>query len=85
MGSSRLFELAQLLDVPVKHFFKGIAPGTMSGKRKSGRPRAHDFAPDIATVNRETLKLVQAYYKIGNEEVRTNIRLVAKALAAKSY
>jgi transcriptional regulator with XRE-family HTH domain len=83
ISSSRLFEFAKILDVPVPHFFKGMAPGLATGWRKVGRPkRSGSDEPDI-NLKRETLELVRAYYKIGNNGVRQKIRVMVQALASK--
>ena len=81
ISSSRLFEFAKILGVPVPHFFKEMAPGLATGRRKVGRPKRN--ASDEADINikRETLQLVRAYYKIRNNHVRQKIRVVVQALA----
>jgi transcriptional regulator with XRE-family HTH domain len=83
ISSSRLFEFAKILDVPVSHFFKEMAPGLATGRRKMGRPKRN--ARDEADINskRETLQLVRAYYKIRNDGVRQKIRVMVQALASR--
>ena len=83
ISSSRLFEFAKILGVPVPHFFKEMAPGLATGRRKMGRPKRN--ASDEADINikRETLQLVRAYYKIRNNHVRQKIRVMVQALASK--
>ena len=85
ISSSRLFEFAKVLDVPVEHFFDGMAPSTSGAKRKPGRPKAADKAgePDLNT-KRETLELVRAYYKIPHASVRKRIFELTKSLAKSS-
>jgi transcriptional regulator with XRE-family HTH domain len=78
MGSSRLFEFAKVLDVPVSFFFEEMDAETAANKRKPGRPKKGE--PDVNT-KRETLELVRAYYKIGNEDVRKQIRGMVQELA----
>ena len=73
ISSSRLFEFAKILDVPVSHFFEGMAPGAATGGRRKA----------AYTVSRETIELVRAYYKIRNERVRQNILVMVQALARK--
>ncbi len=82
IGSSRLYDLARVLDVPVNFFFdempKEIA--SKSGARSSGRAEgAEAFDPDIVS-KRETLELVRAYYKIENPQVRKRLFEMVKAL-----
>jgi transcriptional regulator with XRE-family HTH domain len=83
ISSSRLFEFAKILDVPVSHFFEEMAPRLATGRRNVGRPKRN--ASDEADINikRETLQLVRAYYKIGNDGVRQKIRVMVQALASK--
>jgi transcriptional regulator with XRE-family HTH domain len=83
ISSSRLFEFAKILNVPLSHFFEKIAPGVATGRRKVGRPKRN--ASDEADINikRETLQLVRAYYKIRNDGVRQKIRVMVQALASK--
>ena len=82
ISSSRLFEFAKVLDVPVEHFFDGMAPSTSGAKRKPGRPKAADKTaePDLNT-KRETLELVRAYYKIRSKDLRSKTRELIEALA----
>ena len=82
IGSSRLYDLARVLDVPVNFFFdempKEIASKT--GAASSGPPEgAEAFDPDIVS-KRETLELVRAYYKIENPQVRKRLFEMVKAL-----
>ena len=82
IGSSRLYDLARVLDVPVNFFFdqmpKEIA--SKSGAASSGPPEgAEMFDPDIVS-RRETLELVRSYYKIENPQVRKRLFEMVKAL-----
>jgi len=38
ISSSRLFEFAMVLDVPVSHLFDGVTPEAAKGKRDARRP-----------------------------------------------
>ena len=82
MGSSRLFEFAKVLNVPVSHFFEEMTSAVSLGKRKAGRSKT--TAGDETDINtkRETLELVRAYYKIRNAGVRQQIRGMVQALAS---
>ncbi len=82
IGSSRLYDLARVLEVPVNFFFdempEAIASG--SGATSRGAPDgAEMFDPDIVS-KRETLELVRAYYKIENPQVRKRLFEMVKAL-----
>jgi transcriptional regulator with XRE-family HTH domain len=89
IGSSRLFELGQILDVPVSFFFDDLPEG--DGAAPLGSPalglaeeRAgfeHDDGDRLPLEKRETLELVRAYYRIGDPAVRKRLFELAKALA----
>ena len=86
IGSSRLYELSRVLDVPVSFFFDDM-PDEIKGKpRRRGtglRDRGQaEFETD--TLNRrETLELVRAYYRITEPQVRKRLFELAKALGGK--
>ncbi len=67
ISASRLYELAQLFDVPVSYFYEGMEQGK--------------GAPDVTLTKRETLELVKAYYSISDPAVRGCIRRLAQAAA----
>ncbi len=84
VGSSRLWELSKVLDVPVSFFFDdmtpevaGTTPPARPGLAESGSPV---YEPDTLA-KRETLELVRAYYRIRNPKVRKRVFELAKALA----
>ena len=84
IGSSRLFELSKVLDVPVSFFFDDMPP-EVSGERR-GRPvgmsKAQDAAYEADTLaKRETLELVRAYYRIKNDKARKRLFELVKAAA----
>ncbi len=92
MGSSRLFEFAKVLDVPVSYFFEAMPSNVLAGRPMSGRSRkgfgepASPFEKEKdPLVKRETLELVRAYYKIRESRVRTRIFLMVKAIASESH
>ena len=82
IGSSRLFDLARVLDVPINFFFDEMPKevASKSGAVSSGPTEgAEAFDPDIVS-KRETLELVRAYYKIENPQVRKRLFEMVKAL-----
>lgn len=82
ISSSRLFEFAKVLDVPVTHFFEGMGVAPAGTKRKPGRSRAADKAGDgDLNTKRETLELVRAYYKIRSKRLRAKTLDLIEALA----
>ncbi len=83
IGSSRLYRLSQILDVPVSFFFddmpaldEGAAPGLGEGP-------AEPFEKD-PMVKRETLELVRAYYRITDPTARKRLYELTKAMANMS-
>ncbi len=84
MGSSRLFDLCRVLDVPVEFFFEELPAevATSSPAQRRGRAKAPpSYEPDPMT-KRETLELVRAYYKISNPQVRKRLFEMVKAIGA---
>ena len=82
IGSSRLYDLARVLEVPVNFFFDEMpeAIASKSGAASGGAPGgAEVFDPDIVS-KRETLELVRAYYKIESPQVRKRLFEMVKAL-----
>lgn len=84
IGSSRLYHLSQILDVPVAYFFDELhpdlsesgAPGAASAEAaKRGNAEADQLS------HRETLELVRAYYRIENPQARKRIFELVKTLA----
>jgi transcriptional regulator with XRE-family HTH domain len=86
VGSSRMFELARVLDVPVSYFFEEMG----SDVAARGRQHAFGIAAEAPTssggadpmTKRETLELVRAYYKITDAKIRKRLFEMTKALAA---
>ncbi len=80
IGSSRLYQFSQVLDVPVSFFFDDMpeAAGARPGGLSEDAPSAYES--DQFT-KRETLELVRAYYKITNGDVRKRVFELVKAVA----
>jgi transcriptional regulator with XRE-family HTH domain len=92
IGSSRLFELGQILNVPVSFFFDDMAdasrplPGAapMPGLAEDGARFQHEVEDeDLPLDRRETLELIRAYYRIGDPAVRKRLFELTKALAGR--
>jgi transcriptional regulator with XRE-family HTH domain len=82
IGASRLYDLSRVLDVPVTYFFE-----EMSSEIQAASPRhmvtATEDPPEFSAelmVQRETLELVRAYYRITDPAVRQRVQELAKAL-----
>ncbi|WP_321393300.1 helix-turn-helix transcriptional regulator [Emcibacter sp.] len=78
IGSSRLFQLSQILDVPVSFFFDDMSAEVASGQGSKDKD-AQTFEVDQMS-RRETLELVRAYYKISDPAVRKKAFELVKAL-----
>lgn len=97
IGSSRLHDIARILDVPVAWFFDEMeaAHPAASGLAEDAptsfvfdmadAPRAEPPAPEAATFGRETLEMVRAFNRISDPLVRRRLFDLAKALAAVEW
>ena len=78
-----MYDLAQVLDVPVAYFFEEMPEGLLP-QRKAGsefaEPPQEEMERDPLT-RRETLELVRAYYKITNARVRKRVFELVKSIA----
>ena len=84
ISASRLHQFAQILDVPTSYFFEEM-PTEKSGKggktAPGGASRAQNEASPDALAKRETLKLVRAYYRIKDSDVRKRVYKLVKSLS----
>jgi len=84
IGASRMFELSQVLDVPVSFFFDDLPDEvkTPEGVRERALRdyEQSSYEPD-PLARRETLELVRAYYKIADPRVRKRLFELAKSLS----
>ena len=89
IGSSRLYELGQILHVPVSFFFDDMPEGGAAGAPATMAPGlaedpvgfAFDQDPDLPLDKRETLELVRAYNRIPDAAIRKRLFELTKALA----
>ncbi len=87
LGSSRLYEFAKILDVPVSYFFDEMPSNALSGRGRkefgeAGTPFEQEKDP---LIKRETLELVRAYYKIRESRVRKRIFEMVRAVGAATH
>lgn len=83
IGSSRLFELSRILDVPVSFFFEEMPNEVSTKARKAPSGLAEAAGPVYETetlAKRETLELMRNYYRIGEPAVRKRIFELVKSL-----
>ena len=90
IGSSRLFDLSRVLDVPVGFFFEDIpdeiaasSPARRLGGWSDQEQAEFEHKRDPA-LKRETLELVRAYYRIEGEELRRRLFEITKSLSISS-
>jgi transcriptional regulator with XRE-family HTH domain len=85
IGSSRLFDLSRVLDVPVGFFFDEMPTDVAANSPAQWRaglaeePSSYELDP---MAKRETLELVRAYYKITDPVIRKRLFEMTKALGA---
>jgi transcriptional regulator with XRE-family HTH domain len=82
IGSSRLYKLSQVLDVPISFFFddmdESVAEANGAGMAEGGQAA---FETD-QLARRESLELVRAYYRIQEPAVRKRVFELVKSIAA---
>jgi transcriptional regulator with XRE-family HTH domain len=84
VSSSRLYDLAGILDVPLAYFFDEMSAGVSAQTpsalmRTKHRPENEQEKDPLA--KRETLEFVRAYYKIEDPAVRKRVFELTKAVA----
>ncbi len=82
IGSSRLYHLSQILDVPIAFFFDDMPVEVAGGGFAEGGQQVYD---QEKLSRRETLELVRAYYQIEDPEVRKRMFELVKAIAGERY
>ena len=80
IGSSRLFKLSKILDVPVSFFFDDMASETAAQAKGMAEAAAQPFEVDQLS-KRETLELVRAYYRITDPKVRKRLFELVKSVS----
>jgi len=86
ISASRLWDISQILDVPISYFFDDMSENTM---RSSPRWVSRGDVMDAMTsqplkdpmARRETLELVRAYYTVEKPAVRKRIAEMVKSIA----
>ena len=83
IGSSRLYQFSQILDVPVAYFFDEM-PAAVAGQAPglAEQSAAPYQADDLG--RRETLELVRAYYRVSDPKLRKRVFELVKAVARTS-
>ncbi len=84
ISASRLYDLSQVLDGSIEHFFEDMTADVAANPPAKGRGKAKEppgYELDPMT-KRETLELVRAYYKIPEPRVRKRLYELTKTLGA---
>ena len=85
ISSSRLYDLAGILDVPLAYFFDemsaGVSAQTPSALMITKQRPETEQEKDDPLAKRETLEFVRAYYKIKDPVVRRRVFELTKAVA----
>ena len=82
ISASRLYQMSQILDVPVSYFFEDM-PDELVRKTLPGKPPPRDESEADTMHRHETLELVRAYYRIQNAAVRDRLRETIRAVAGE--
>lgn len=89
MGASRLYRIAQILNIPVSFFYSELSTQNLAGTpgfAETGQAPLQDEVtaiPEDMLRRRETLELVRAYYKTVPKQRRKILDLI-KAMALAS-
>lgn len=78
IGSGRLYQLSQVLNVPISYFFDDMPEGDHIVDLKVAEPPQDAYETRRMT-KRETLELVRAYFRIEDPAVRQRIFDMVKA------
>ena len=86
ISASRLWDIGQILDVPINYFFDDMTENTMrsSPRRVSRGSEMLDLSDEQikdTMARRETLELVRTYYLIEKPLVRKRISEMVKSIA----
>ena len=72
IGASRLFELSQILEVPVQFFFEGAPVGSNATRGGLAEPDSESFLYEFLNT-RDGLELNRAFVKIADAQVRRSV------------
>ena len=87
VSASRLWDMSQILDVPISYFFDDMSEETMQASPRRVARGSGTVAFDSAAAvkdpmaRRETLELVRAYYNIESASARKRVADMVKTIA----
>lgn len=85
MGSSRLYDFAKALGIPISYFFEGFgdyASNDNGGMLAAAEPAAQAFEHDGAT-SRDSFEVMRAFSQIKSPSLRKRVVDLIKAMAAE--
>jgi len=82
ISSSKLYQISQILDVPVSFFFDDM-PDDIAGGGRGASVAGRDSNDPNTMAKQETLELVRAYYRVPNEKLRRKVFELVKAASPK--
>ncbi len=85
ISSSRLYDLARVLDVPIEYFFDDMpvaVEASSPATKRHGRVKEPPSYEPNPMHKRETLELVRAYYKIKDAQVRKQLYEMIETIGA---
>ena len=80
MGSSRLYDFASILSVPIAYFFDGFNAATKGGMAEAAAPA---FEAEMMT-SKDTMAVVRSFNEIKNPKVRRQVMQLVKSLASSA-
>lgn len=81
IGASRLYQLSNILDVPVSYFFDNMPKEVSQTQGDYAKPEAQFTLDSDPMARRETIELVRAYYKIQDPKARKRLFELTKSIA----
>ena len=82
VGSSRLYEFSNILSVPVGYFFEGYQDvNSKEGENLAFAEEGEAFQCEDIN-NKEVLKLIRAFNKLPDKEVRKSVISLVRSLSA---
>jgi transcriptional regulator with XRE-family HTH domain len=82
MNSSRLYEFARFMNVPVAYFFEGLDLSGEAGRQAGfGEGSAENFEHRGAVSDRESLEMMKAFKRIKEHVIRKRLADMVRAIA----
>jgi transcriptional regulator with XRE-family HTH domain len=81
VSGSRLYDLANALDIPVSFFFDGVPVELAATKPSLAKPEVDEL--ESSMMHRETLEVVRAYYAVPSA-IRGGVYRLLKSIAGSS-